>query len=232
MKKLTAMVSVYNAGEFIENRINNLRDSTLGDDLEICVLNANSPDKRDRDIPKKMGVKYIETSDRIGVYAAWNRIIKETKSVYLANANADDLIAPNGFERLITALEKNKTNFAYTSWYSTAIPNQNWNSLRKVDPAGKPGHYKGDLERAQVGHFPLWQRSLHEELGPFDETFKVLGDAEWWARCLFKGNAKFFWVDSLLACYLWRDGENYWHKNITSDEWKAYHARAAEYQKE
>ena len=106
MKKLTVLVSLYDAGEFIENRINNLLQSTIKDDLQIVCLNANSPDERDESIPKKFSqVKYIRAPKKITVYAAWNQMIKATASPYLANANADDLVAPSCYERLIGVLD-------------------------------------------------------------------------------------------------------------------------------
>ena len=55
--KITVMVSIYKSGDWLENRINNLLSSTMVDDIEICCVNANSPDKRDHKIPKKFGNK-------------------------------------------------------------------------------------------------------------------------------------------------------------------------------
>ncbi len=105
-KKLAVLVSLYNGGEWIENRLNNLFESTLGDDMEVWCLNADSPDERDETIPKKFSkIKYIRWPKRIGVYAAWNKMIDSSNSLYITNANVDDIVAPNCYERLIKALE-------------------------------------------------------------------------------------------------------------------------------
>ncbi len=228
------MVSIYNAGEFIENRLDNLRKSTIAKDTEIWVVNANSPDPRDHAIPQKFDVNYVKLPERVGVYAAWNHIIKNSKSQYLTNANADDLIAPNGYEKLTRNLDQVQScGFSYPSWFTTATPNLNWDDVRKgkaaCDKSGKPGQYKGNLDDGGVGHFPIWRRSLHDKLGLFDEGFKALGDADWWARCWWVGKIDFRWHKEYLACYLFRNGENLWHREVNENEWQRYHQKVANY---
>ncbi len=234
-KQLTVMVSIYESGDWIENRLDNLTKILNLSDTEIWCINANSPDSRDDIIPQKFPVKYIKLPERIGVYAAWNHIIKESRGTYLTNANTDDIVAPNCYQSLISAIENTKAGFAYPSWYTTAAPNLKWEEIHshhptKIDDGGRPGHYRGDLERGGVGHFPLWKRSLHDKLGLFDERFRALGDADWWARCFFKEQTGFVWVDAFLACYLWRSGENLWHKSINNHEWSLYHSNVQQYQ--
>lgn len=236
MKKLTIMCSIYKAGDWIENRLQNLINSTRLQDFEIWVVNANSPDQRDHDIPQKFQVKYVKLPERIGVYKAWNYIINNSDSDYVTNANADDLIAPQGYEKLISSLDfSNYYDFVYPSWYSTSTPNMKWSEVKESGLAsvdGIPGEYCGDLTTAGVGHFPVWRRSLHKRLGMFDENFKALGDADWWARCYFKGRCKFKWLNKPLACYLWRghtDHPNLWAAEINQNEWDLYHTKLQQY---
>lgn len=231
MKKLTVLVSIYNSGEWLEHRIKNLLLSSIIDDMEIWCVNANSPDPLDDEIPKKFPVKYVKLPERITVYETWNYIIQNSKSVYLTNANTDDLIHPKGYERLMDVLDKQGPSFgfAYPSWYCTSKSNQEWATLTNTDPGGRPGNFAGSIETAGVGHFPMWRRSLHDMLGLFDPQFKVLADADWWSRCYWVGKTKFQWINELLACYLWRDGDNLWHREMTNEEWKRFHAKVAKY---
>jgi len=232
MKKLTIMVSLYNSGEWIENRLNNLLESTMNEHSEIWCVNANSPDLRDEQIPLKYPVKYHRLSERIGVYAAWNYIIKNSNSEYITNANSDDIVAPNCFERLMTVLDHApEYDFAYPSWHSTSVANQKWASLKEMDSAGKPGTFCGNLDSAGVGHFPLWRRSVHDKIGHFDESFKAAGDADWWLRSHYIAKSKFIWVNEFLGCYLYRHGANLWHSEMTSEEWGKLHTKTAEYKR-
>lgn len=230
-KRLTIMVSLYNSGEWIENRLENLLAAINRQTDEIWCLNANSPDERDDLIPQKFPVKYIKLDTRVGVYAAWNHIIRESTSEFITNANADDLVSPQCYDKLSSVLATSEMlGFAYPSWCTTDIPNQKWDQLGMITrEGGEPGNYRGDIERAGVGHFPMWRRSLHQRYGFFDEEFRVLGDADWWARCYYLGEVKFFWLNEVLACYLWRSGQNLWHREITADEWARYHGRVQRY---
>lgn len=232
MKKLVAMVSIYESGDWLENRLDNLKQSTLGKDLEIWCVNADSPDPRDDKIPKKFNVKYVKLKKRNTVYEAWNYIIQNSNSQYITNANTDDLIAPGAYLKMITAIEKNReAGFAYCNWYVTAKANQKFSKAVSLDPSGRPGRYNGDLQRSGVGHFPLWKRSMHDKCGMFDTKFQALSDADWWARCYFVGKAKFVWVDEFLAIYLWRNGQNLWQRKVNSEEWQRYHTKLAKYRK-
>lgn len=224
MKKLVLMVSIYESGQFIENRLQNLMQIANLDDVEIWCVNADSPDERDHTVPQKFPVKYIRLPNRISVYETWNYIIENSQSVYVANANTDDIVAPNCYQRLMLNLD-NGFDFTYCSWYTTDIPNQQWDNLTLIDPSGRPGQFAGDITKAGVGHFPMWRRSLHQKLGGFDTEFQALADAEWWARCYYVGKARFIWVNELLGCYLWRHGQNLWHRKVTSEEWAKFHGK-------
>ncbi len=229
--KITVLLSIYEAGEWIKNRLDNLMSLTNLNDCEIWCVNANSPDPRDHEIPLTYkDIKYVKLNKRLSLYSTWNYIIKNSSSDYIVNANADDIIAPDCYAILASVLDNNSdVGFAYPSWYTTDLPNQSWSSLTSVDPSGHPGHFCGDLDKSGVGHFPMWRRSLHTELGYFDEEFKAAADADWWNRCYHVGKVKFYWVQRLLACYLFRHGQNLWHKYITSEEWNRLHTKNADY---
>lgn len=239
MHKLAVMVSLYNSGQWVESRLKNLLDTVPRDEIEIWCINSNSPDPRDHDIPYNLQphVKYVRQPERTSVYESWNVVIQQSESRYLCNANSDDIVAPDCYQKLMSVLDKDKDiGFAYPSWYCTAKDNQQWPPI-EVDPNGYPGNYMGDIERGGVGHFPLWRKSLHDKYGLFDNRFKALGDADFWARCYHKskGKVRFFWLNEHLACYLWRDGSdgkerNLWHQMITADEWGLYHSNVQQYQ--
>ena len=231
MTKLTVMVSIYQSGQWIENRIKNLLQSSC-EDMEIWCVNADSPDPRDHEIPQQYPVKYVRLPKRITVYETWNYIIENSESEFITNANTDDLIHPHGYQCLTSVLEKlgPEFGFVYPSWMTTAVPNQEWSKLDHFSKDGKPGHYAGILDTGGVGHFPIWRRSLHEKVGLFDAKYRALADADWWARCYHVAKTKFQWVDDYLGCYLWRSGDNLWHREINPQEWQLYHQRFAEYQ--
>lgn len=230
MKKLVVMVSIYESGQFIENRIKNLLNSDILDDIEIWCVNANSPDPVDDIIPQQHPVVYRKLPERITVYETWNYIIENSQSEFLTIANTDDLVAPNCYSKLLSSIEKGK-DFSYCSWYKTTTPGRTWDQVKKGH-VSQPGDYRGIVEKATAGHFPVWRRSLHDKLGLFDPRFKALSDADWWARCFYKGGAKFYWLREALGCYLWRDGQNLWNRMINAEEWNLYHSKLKQYMSE
>jgi len=227
MPKLTVMVSMYNSGDWIRNRLINLAACDM-EDMEVWCVNANSPDERDHNIPQEFPFKYIKLPERLSVYQTWNYIIQSSDSEYITNANTDDIVAPHCYSTLIANLEHAKADFSYCSWHTTAKPNQQWHSMTDFC-TDHPGQYTGNIATAGVGHFPLWRRSLHNKLGFFDHQFEALADADWWSRCYHLLSAKFCWTSVPLGLYLWRDGQNLWNTKINPGEWDLYHQKTAQY---
>lgn len=238
MAKIAVLVSIYNSGEWLENRIINLLCSKAINDCDIYCLNADSPDPRDDAIMQKYlnlpNIKYVKLSNRNSVYEAWNTMIQDSSSDFITNANTDDIVSPDCYSKLANILSSDdKYGFAYPSWLVTAKPNLQWteNMLSSSDISrdGDPGQYCGDVAKAGVGHFPMWRRSLHDIVGYFDPRYKALGDADFWARSYHIAKAHFVWVREYLGCYLWRNGNNLWHTEISAEEWQLYHDNVAKY---
>ncbi len=226
MPKLSIIISAYDSGRWIKNRLDNIYSSVNIDEYEVILINANSPDDLDESIPKQYPLKYIRTDERIGLYAAWNIAIQNSTGDFITNANTDDIVSPNLYRNLCRVLDDGH-DFAYPSWYTTGVENQQWGTLHSVDTGGRPGHYAGDIDTAGVGHFPMWRRCLHEKVGMFDERYMALGDADFWARCYYQARAKFAWHDKFEACYLYRNGQNLWNRVINSNEWDMYRNKLA-----
>jgi GT2 family glycosyltransferase len=229
MKHITIMVSLYNSGEWLENRLTNIFESTNISDCEVICLNANSPDPRDHEIPQRFPVKYIKLDRRNTVYEAWNHIIENSDSLYITNANSDDLINPLAYNMMARTMDNDESiGMVYISWFCFNGTNLRWNDI--ITPTWeRPGHYNGNTDTATVGHFPMWRRSLHYKLGLFDTSYKALADAEWWARVHYKSNFAIKWIDQPLGGYHYRNGQNLWHQSITAEEWDKYHRQVCQY---
>ena len=230
------MVSMYNSGDWIKNRLQNLLQCNILKDIEIWCVNADSPDERDHNIPtafakKHKQIRYERLDKRISVYEAWNHIIQNSNSQFITNANTDDLVSPKCYQILINNLERSGPGIGltYCSWFTASKPNQTWDNLTSASPDGKPGNYNGNIDIAGVGHFPLWRRNLHDQIGLFDTEFQALADADWWARIHFVSKKRLLWVNQNLALYLWRQGQNLWYQKVNKEEWRLYHRKVGRY---
>lgn len=218
MKKIAILVSQYNSGEWIEDRLQNILESDMSSDIEVLCINSNSPDNRDYSIPKKYPVRYIETNERVTIYEAWNIGIKECDAEYITNMNTDDLNHPEYCSKLSKILDNDKNiGVTYCSWVTMGVEPKRWSDVI-IGRGDHPGNFVGCFERAQIGHFPLWRKSIHDKVGYFRTDLPSLGDAEFWSRIYYNTNSNFHWTREILGAYRWRDGENAWHKYMTDEQ--------------
>lgn len=225
------MVSIYNSGKWIDNRLKNIFNSTIIDKCEVVCVNANSPDPLDDEIPKKYPCSYIKLDSDLSLYDTWNMIIKDSKTEYLTNANTDDIVAPTAYEQLSQILKQEQLACVYPSWHTTSIDNLTWEDTKDRNKChingGQPGQFAGNISQASPGHFPMWKKSLHYQVGYFDPSFTALADAHFWTKVWYGTNYGFWWHREPLGCYLWRNGENLWNRKISSEQWQKFHEDVA-----
>ena len=235
---VSAIVSTYNSEKFIRGCMQDLVEQTLYQkgQLEIIVVNSGSQQDEEaivREFQSRYSkIQYIRTPERQTVYAAWNRGIRIARGKYITNANTDDRHAPEMLEKLATMLEADsQIALIYSHFYVTETPNQTWqNKTPSRMSEWHPEYSRQELLRACfTGPQPLWRRSLHEEYGWFDESFKVAGDYEFFLRCSqtheFKLNKEplglyYHNPQSLERSAGTRDMEDAWVKQYYIDNWR------------
>ena len=228
---LVAMVSVYNASDWLEARIENLLNTTIYErgELLIYCANASSTDPDDELICQKFlhlpNFKY-ELIPFCTLYAAWNHILQRTNTPYITNANCDDLIAPEAYDAMIEACKHHKVRFVYGMCREIDATPKTWDEVDSSIPAQTFYTYDPDAGLTQRSHFSLWMRSLHDEIGYFDPSFVALGDSAWWYKAWVNGIRDFLPLWQIVGAYRWRgegkDG-NLWYatdKEIRDEEIK------------
>jgi FkbM family methyltransferase len=186
---VSAIVSTYNAEQFIRGRLEDLENQTLADKLEIVVINSGSQQNEEKIIrefqDKYSNIKYIKTNQRETVYAAWNRGIKASQGRYITNANTDDRLRQDAFEVMVNTLEAHpEIALVYADVIITETENENFEGCT---PAGFFNWLNFDREHLLnkgcfVGPQPMWRREIHDEYGYFDPSFVTSGDYEFWLR--------------------------------------------------
>lgn len=192
---VSAIVSTYNAENFIQACLQDLVDQTLYQrgELEIIVIDSNSP-QNERAIVEAFQQRYPHfvyhrTQERETLYAAWNRGIHLARGKYITNANTDDAHRPDALERLAAALEAYpEADLAYAHCAWTDVPNdtfQNSHAYREVryppyTPALSPLY-------CFLGPHPLWRRTVFDKIGLFNPTLKAVSDYEFQLRFTLEG---------------------------------------------
>ncbi|TSK04504.1 MAG: tetratricopeptide repeat protein [Geobacter sp.] len=185
---VSAIVSTYNAERFLCGKLEDLEAQTVADRLEIIVIDSASPGN-ERAIVEEFqarydNIRYLRTQKRETVYQAWNRGIRMATGEFVTNANTDDRLRHDAYETLVRTLrERPECVLAYPDMRITRQENATFAAHERFGFRDWPDFDRlGLLEVCCVGPFPLWRRSLHDEIGFFDERFKSAADYEFWLR--------------------------------------------------
>ena len=146
-----------------------------------------------------------------GIYNAMNKGIRASHGDYLLMLNSGDyLVDANVIARLLPELD------------GTDIIQGNTICTKNGKTFINRGYGKSDINYIDVqkGYFlhqaSFCRRTLFEQYGYFDESYKIAGDTVFYIRCLGKGNATFKYVNQTIAYYEGggvSDGKNaYWIK--------------------
>lgn len=198
--KVTALISAYEADEFLRHKILNILESSIPVDI-IVVETGNKLARFDR----KSIYRYVLCPEKITLYAAINIAIKLSRTPCVVMANCDDLVHPEAYKKQLAALENGSDisyfDYGITGYFQTWSKAANQIRSKYITPVEGYSPGKG------LGPFPMWRKSLHDRVGLFDENLKVYGDSLFWHK-LTEIGAKYKKVDGLLGVYAQRGGAN------------------------
>lgn len=212
MIKVSAIVSAYNAQQFIRGRIDDLMNQTLykRGELEIIVVNSASTDRTQAILEREYlpHITLIQTPFRESMYAAWNRAIKLAKGEYIVPANVDDRLRDDAYEMMATCLEEHRVyDMVCPDSYITAQPNASWDNF---EASYEPPYTTGRLdfvnsrhslfEHCKIGNTPMWRKRLHVNFGYFDTSYLIAGDYEFALR-LTVSNAPIVYIPDVLGLF-------------------------------
>jgi len=186
--RITALVSTYKSAEFIAECLDDLLAQTVADQIEILVIDADSPENEGeivRSYQARHGnIRYIRTPERIGVYAAWNLAIREARGDYLISCSTNDRLKDTACEMMLKELDENpEVAVVYGDSLVTPLPHQTFeNAVIGGNQFWPDYSFRMLLEQCMVGCHPMWRRKVHEELGLFDESYAAIGDQDMWLR--------------------------------------------------
>lgn len=185
---VSVIVSTYSSEAFIRECLQDLTRQTIIDKMEIVIVDAASP-QNERAVVEEFrrqwpNIKYIRTESRVGIYAAWNIAIKYSSGTYIMPFSTNDRLSANACEILSGELEEHSDiALVYGDTYLTDTPHETFEKHNRVGKYAWPSYsYEDLLQNCRVGPHPMWRRSVHGELGYYNENFVALGDYEFWLR--------------------------------------------------
>lgn len=200
-RRVTILVAMYNAGQFLQAKIDNLLRQTIFDQITIVLLNCQNKDRESQIYADFLNNHenvieiYYENYKRL--YSTWNDGIKTTSSDFICNSNVDDMLHPEYVEICSKWLDDNpefccvNTGILLTH-ESNQVYSEKWESHDKLPFHAYPA--------STAGPCPLWRRSLHDIYGYFDPRCATIGDAIMWEKW-YAGGERFGLIRQDMVLY-------------------------------
>lgn len=195
MIKITVITVSLNAASTIEQTICSVLDQGY-QHLEYIIVDGGSTDGTLGIIDKyrdRLALVISEPDD--GIYSAFNKGLRNATGDLIGILNADDFYAPWA---LATIAETYNMHRKYEILYGKVVVLDSSRSRWTVYPLGD---HQRLVNQMSISHPAVFvSKRTYDEMGLFDEYFKISGDWEWLLRCHF-GNRLFFPVDRVLTAF-------------------------------
>jgi glycosyltransferase involved in cell wall biosynthesis len=206
---VSVLVSTYNAEQYIEGCLRDLLSQTIAPQLEIIVIDSNSPTDEQKIVKRYQqqfqNIIYERTEQRESLYKAWNRALVKARAPFVTNANTDDRHRVDALERQAKFLsDHEKIGLVYGNYVSTFVPNLVFGSNNQGRNT-QVASYSQDViyDQCLPGPQPMWRRSIHKKFGLFDPDYRTAGDYEFWVR--ISDSIAMHHINEYLGIYLYRE---------------------------
>ena len=173
MPMVSVVTAVYNAAGMIENCIASVSAQQYPR-LEHIVVDGGSTDGTTEIVSRhhsRLGAWVSERDD--GVYDAWNKAVRVARGEWIAFLGADDTYLPGSIGRYVETARTHPGAEYISSRIRLVYPG---GQSRVVGRPWEWPRFRRYMCVAHVGSFH--RRSLLERLGPFDPSYRIVGDYE------------------------------------------------------
>lgn len=204
--KISILTSLYKGDEHIEGFLENITSQTVFQNCELIIIDANSPGNEkeiiDRYSEKYSNIIYKRLESDPGIYGCWNKALSIASGEFITNANLDDRRSKQQLEIFINELENNpEIDLVYSQCFITGKSKETYlfnSSAGAVYPIAP--FARESMIKCLPGCMPVWRKSMHDDIGVFDEKYKSAGDWEMWLRAVENGSV-FKMVDGVHGLY-------------------------------
>jgi len=177
LSKVSIVMSTYNGARYIRQSI----DSCLGQtykNTQLIIVDDGSTDNTFEIVSsyKDPRMRYVKHNRNMGMPTALNTGFANANGDYLTWTSDDNFYAPDAITKLISFLETQNCQFAYSDFYRFSDKNlSDFEILRLPDIP--------DLENKNcIGPCFLYSRNVHETVGEYDPDTFLAEDYDYWIR--------------------------------------------------
>ena len=185
MFKVSVITTLYNYKDYVKDCIASFLNQNFKDS-EMIIVDDNSTDNPYPEIKKYLSdrVKYIKLDKNMGYSYAKNVGIKEANSDLLVMLDADDMTTENGISLRYDKIQEG-FDFVHGPVLDFTVKNEKW-SFKESRLWSKWKKSKKDASCYKLIHAQsvMLKRSIHKEIGLYDENLRCKSDREMWARIL------------------------------------------------
>jgi glycosyltransferase involved in cell wall biosynthesis len=183
---VSVIVATFNRPQFLERCLQSIVAQTYRA-FEIIVVNDGGTPVESIVARLNAGknIHYIAHATNKGAAAARNSALRLAKGEFVAYLDDDDEYLPEHLERVISALRASHCRFGYSrAEYLIEHEHGGQVQIERQRPFFNAEYSRDLLMIANFIPTPTWvfERSLVDEVGYFDETFKAWEDWEWLLR--------------------------------------------------
>jgi glycosyltransferase involved in cell wall biosynthesis len=150
--------------------------------IEIVVADSGSKDGT-LELCKDLGVRTIYVPPG-NMYRAINSALREMDTEWITYLNSDDLVYPQSYARLTNLGEQQQASAVYGDGDYIDYEGRFLYPEKSPPPSRLPGMFRcGRLGFKQPA--AIFRRSAYQELGGFDERFRLIADYDFFYRLTF-----------------------------------------------
>lgn len=187
---VSILTSVYNGEDYLPHFFEQVLAQTIFPELEL-VLVLNEPSSKEKQqagdfaarFPEAVQMLVVPNLETLG--ASWNRAWRVARSPYLTVWNVDDRRVVDSLQRQLATLEQDPESMLSYGDYLTVRNYGREAGVRRHTPAYRAGHFQRAF--AQGGAFWLFRGEVADQIGFFDEQFRVGADLEYSFRMAANG---------------------------------------------
>ncbi len=171
---ISAVIVVRNGERFLADALHSIAAQSRQPD-EIIVVDGQSTDRTSAIAQSFAGVRYLLQPD-LGIANARNLALSAARSDFIAFLDADDRWISTKLQVQLAFMQANPQLM-----YTTTL----LQLFYEPGTAPRPGFREQGFDQGIEGRFPgtlLARRAVFDQVGPFDPTFSVAFEVDWFAR--------------------------------------------------